>query len=203
MYGHFDDRSRIIQKPHTISYNNNNHQPNTSRNPSQNHHHQSNNYPQIHRPPVYNEYNARGQFLNYQQNPYMYNKPNFPSQPIQIQPRQLPSRPLKTNREIFGPPQNVFESKNTPNHLLPRPTPMSTTSGNTIDSRGSKNHPNYSRNKQYYPRNTHSYHQPIQEEDELLHNKYHYCEEYCHNHYSKLCDQYKPHYNSDFENIPF
>ncbi|KAL1489539.1 hypothetical protein ABEB36_013493 [Hypothenemus hampei] len=50
------------------------------------------------------------------------NKPQFPSQPMNIQPRQIPQKFL-TNRQVFGKPNNasnVFSPKNShkPNHPL-------------------------------------------------------------------------------------
>lgn len=52
---------------------------------------------------------------------------NFPSQPINIQPR-FPSQPQRffTNQQVFGKPQNVFKPKqNNPNNNSQKPTPMS------------------------------------------------------------------------------
>ncbi|XP_057658531.1 uncharacterized protein LOC130895322 [Diorhabda carinulata] len=46
------------------------------------------------------------------------NKPvnQFPSQPINIQPRQMPPRQYPTNKQVFGPPQNVFRPNQKPMH---------------------------------------------------------------------------------------
>lgn len=58
---------------------------------------------------------------------------NFPSQPINIQPRYIQPRRLPTNSEVFGrqqrPQTNVFK----PNQIksMPPPTPMSTTTRQT------------------------------------------------------------------------
>ncbi|KAL1491837.1 hypothetical protein ABEB36_012372 [Hypothenemus hampei] len=65
-----------------------------------------------------------------------WNKPQFPSQPINIQPKQIPQKFL-TNRQVFGKPNNgsnVFSPKNShkPNHP---PEPMDTSSRNTRFSR--------------------------------------------------------------------
>lgn len=57
-----------------------------------------------------------------------YNRPQFPSQPINIQSRPIPNQKYFTNREVFGSP-NVFK----PTGQVPRnqPTPMSTSTRNT------------------------------------------------------------------------
>lgn len=65
-----------------------------------------------------------------------YPRPNFvqrsyfPSQPINIQPRQMPPQKFFTNSQVFGKPQNVFAPKPIPANQLPKPEPMSTTSRN-------------------------------------------------------------------------
>lgn len=56
-----------------------------------------------------------------------YNQTNFPSQPINIQPRQTQQKRFLTNREVFGKPANVFSPN--PNFKPQNKTePMSTTS---------------------------------------------------------------------------
>ena len=59
------------------------------------------------------------------------NKFNFPSQPINIQSRPVQMR-FPTNRQVFGPPTNVFKPKftNTTQNQY-KPEPMSTTSRNS------------------------------------------------------------------------
>lgn len=59
-------------------------------------------------------------------NRQFFNKPQFPSQPINIQPRQITQQHFPTNRQTFGPPQNVF--KPSPNRQLGPVEPMSTQS---------------------------------------------------------------------------
>lgn len=56
-------------------------------------------------------------------------QPKFPTGPIPVMPRSN-NQPQKyfTNQQVFGKPQNVWTPKNTPTVLLPKPTPMSTTS---------------------------------------------------------------------------
>ncbi|KAG5858510.1 hypothetical protein JTB14_019724 [Gonioctena quinquepunctata] len=61
-------------------------------------------------------------------NPNFSARPNWPNQPINIQPRQLPPQKYPTNKEVFGPPQNVFKPNQTPSNQLPKPEPMSTIS---------------------------------------------------------------------------
>lgn len=75
--------------------------------------------------------NNQQQNYQYQNNHYPNNNfqnPRFPSNPINIQPRQMPERRFPTNREVFGPPKNVFK----PTGQVPnsKPEPMSTTSRN-------------------------------------------------------------------------
>lgn len=125
---------------HTNSYNNNYQQPNTSRNPNQN---------LIF---IIKVKNILKEFTDL-------------TQTITAKT----ASPLPTNT-VFGPPQNVFEPKNTPRHLLPIPAPMSETSRYIRASKGSNRNPNSQRNKQYYPRNTYNLHHPIKEE--LLHKEY-------------------------------
>ena len=57
-------------------------------------------------------------------------KPMWPSQPINIQPRQLPPQNYPTNRQVFGAPRNVFRPNQITPSQLTKPTPMSTTSRN-------------------------------------------------------------------------
>lgn len=67
-----------------------------------------------------------------------YINPNqFPNQPIQIQPRQM-TRNYPTNRQVFGPPKNVFA----PTGKAPenRPEPMSINSRNTFKPNQSNNY---------------------------------------------------------------
>ena len=72
-------------------------------------------------------------------------KPFFPSAPINIQPRQMNPQRFPTNRQVFGPPKNVFKPNQIPQNQLPKPEPMSTTSRNpTINTnRGNQNFNNY------------------------------------------------------------
>lgn len=57
-------------------------------------------------------------------------KPFFPSQPINIQPRQMPPQKFPTASQVFGPQKNVFKPRPIPPNELPAPEPMSTTSRN-------------------------------------------------------------------------
>lgn len=68
-------------------------------------------------------------------NNFFRQQPNFPSQPINIQPRPNP-KPQKffTNSEVFKQPQpqkNVNVFKPNPNQTFPKPTPMSVSTRNT------------------------------------------------------------------------
>ncbi|KAJ8939894.1 hypothetical protein NQ318_023234 [Aromia moschata] len=57
------------------------------------------------------------------QTAHYQNQPQFPSQPINIQPQQIKQH-FPTNRQTFGPSkQNVWKSNQNKN--LPKPTPMS------------------------------------------------------------------------------
>lgn len=88
----------------------------------------------------FNNQNPQNNFSNYRQNNvpnfnntnYNHqnhqNKPAWPCQPINIQTRQVPPQRFPTNREVFGPPVNVFKPKPIPPGQLPKPEPMSTTS---------------------------------------------------------------------------
>lgn len=76
-------------------------------------------------------------------------KPSFPSQPINIQSRQVQHH-FPTAREVFGPPKNVFSKENSHKPKEP-PVPMSTSSripsqftrNGTI--RSSRHFPNFQR----------------------------------------------------------
>ncbi|XP_056641522.1 dr1-associated corepressor homolog [Diorhabda sublineata] len=64
----------------------------------------------------------------------------------------MPPRQYPTNKQVFGPPQNVFRPNQKPMHQLPKPTPMSTTSRNssTLSQRQRwPNNNNYNRNQQF------------------------------------------------------
>lgn len=86
--------------------------------------------------PNFSNQNNQYQNNQYQNNQYQNNQyPNnnfqnsrFPNQPLNLQPRQMPERRFPTNREVFGPPKNVFK----PTGQVPntKPEPMSTTSRN-------------------------------------------------------------------------
>lgn len=81
--------------------------------------------------------------FSYQPGPY---KPSFPSQPINMQPRQI-QRHYPTNEQVFGKPKNVFDPKNAPRNES-KPEPMSTTSRN----------PSFNQkfnNNSFIPRNNH------------------------------------------------
>lgn len=61
-------------------------------------------------------------------------KPVFPSQPIDIRPRQLPPPKFFTNKQVFGTNKNtnVFKPRNIPQNQFPKPTPMSGISHGTF-----------------------------------------------------------------------
>lgn len=72
-------------------------------------------------------FNTPGQYTHYQ------NRNAFPSQPISVRPNyNKTQQKFPTNSQVFGkkPQVNVFKSD--PNKPLPKPTPMSTTSHNTL-----------------------------------------------------------------------
>ncbi|KAJ8981572.1 hypothetical protein NQ317_002600 [Molorchus minor] len=58
------------------------------------------------------------------QNPQFNRNTQFPSAPINIQPRPVPQR-FPTNAQVFGKPQNVWKPKNNSTSNHPQPTPMS------------------------------------------------------------------------------
>lgn len=68
----------------------------------------------------------------------------FPSQPINVQPRQdMPPQKFFSNSNVFGPPRNVFQpTGKTPNY---KPEPMSTSTRNTFQ----KQKPNIGTYKNY------------------------------------------------------
>lgn len=66
---------------------------------------------------------------NFNNQSYSQEKPEFPSQPINIKQRPIKQK-FPTNREVFGPPQNVF--KPTRQDLKRNYEPMSTNSRNYI-----------------------------------------------------------------------
>lgn len=92
-------------------------------------------------PSSYVQQQIPSQFLKPQ-----FPKPQFPSQPIDVQPSQSQATPQKflTNKQVFGPPKNVFKPTG---NIPPRQyEPMSTTSRNTTVQRSQNFHnPNYFR----------------------------------------------------------
>ncbi|KAG5869246.1 hypothetical protein JTB14_009897 [Gonioctena quinquepunctata] len=112
-------------------------------------------------------------------NPNFSARPNWPNQPMNIQPRQLPPQKYPTNR-VFGPPQNVFKPNQTPSNQLPKPEPMSTISRNPTrmsqrpfsqqPGPSFRNHnPNYFQNPQRFVQ---SYLTPNFISEELFSNEY-------------------------------
>lgn len=89
--------------------------PNFSHQNNQNNHYQNNQY-------------QNNQYQNNQYPNNNFQNSRFPSQPLNLQSRQMPERRFPTNREVFGPPKNVFK----PTGQVPntKPEPMSTTSRN-------------------------------------------------------------------------
>ncbi|KAG5864538.1 hypothetical protein JTB14_007593 [Gonioctena quinquepunctata] len=90
-------------------------------------------YRQTYTPNMYSYNNFQQPKTNQFYRQFSSTNPNFsarPNQPINIQPRQLPPQQYLTNKEVFGPPQNVFRPKQTPSNQLPKPEPMSTISRN-------------------------------------------------------------------------
>lgn len=68
-----------------------------------------------------------------------YFRPQFPSQPINIQPRQnMPPQKLFSNSEVFGPPRNVFQPTGKPSNF--KPEPMSVSTRNTSQKPNFKNY---------------------------------------------------------------
>jgi RNase H-like domain found in reverse transcriptase/Reverse transcriptase (RNA-dependent DNA polymerase)/Integrase zinc binding domain len=88
----------------------------------------------------YNSFNKSSNFKsspnffhqNWVQNQYQdnYQRPRFPSRPINIQPQPQPPQKYFTNSQVFGTPRNVFKPNQIPSHKLPKQEPMSTTSKN-------------------------------------------------------------------------
>lgn len=70
--------------------------------------------------------NFQPNFQNTTQNQRQSSSLTFPSQPINIQPRQIQHH-FPTNRQVFGKPKDVFSKENS-NKPSGNPTPMSTTS---------------------------------------------------------------------------
>lgn len=87
-----------------------------------------NNNPLRNPPQFYQSFQHSPQYSVQQTPPTQFrsNYSQFPSAPINIQPRQIERR-FPTNSQVFGKPKNVFAPKNnyTPNN---KPTPMSITS---------------------------------------------------------------------------
>lgn len=145
------DKSAFHNKPQHKSYYppvnpsmssyNRNYQPNAShmqRHPIPNHFNQNLTYNRFSQP---NMFNNQPSFPNYG------NKPAFPRGPINIQPRPIQNQHFPTNRQVFGPPQDVFK----PTGKIPveKPEPMSTRSRYTMPPLSSRNNhfrPNGPRN---------------------------------------------------------
>lgn len=102
-----------------------------------------NNIKYIHRNSNFNQQNtAKPDFNSYrpqiQNNPQHNNfrmQSQFPSQPINVNPRPVQQK-FFTNKQVFGKPPNVWKPKNQNN--FPRPTPMSGVSHGTSFARQNK-----------------------------------------------------------------
>ena len=74
----------------------------------------------------------------------------FPSQPININPRPVQPQRYFTNKQVFGNPPNVFKPKHSPQNNYPKPTPMS---GISHGTRLSNKYPQYNRQSTNHFRN--------------------------------------------------
>lgn len=129
-------------------------------------------------------------------NPNFAPRPSWPSQPINIQPRQMPNQRYPTNNQVFGPPRNVFRPNQIPANQLPKPEPMSTTSRNPSFRTNRTNFeprkpPNYTFEELY--------NKEINENEEAFtpnfHDEYDYYED-------PSLNNYDPYYNTGENEIP-
>lgn len=126
-------------------------------------------------------------------------RPIFPRQPIQMQPRPA-NQQFFTNRQVFGPPVNVFSRENS-HKPTEKPTPMSTTS--RIPSLQSRN---FNRNQANPHRNPYTFTEITNLDDFSYHeNQIYENPEYeYYNNYTNY-PQNDPYYytQDDFSNEPF
>lgn len=111
-----ENNIRHLQKPFQNNHSNNNpgnkqrfHQPQIQ-------HPQHNFNPNYQNSPNFNN------FPRFNQN---HNSGSFPRGPMNIQPRPVPPQRFFTNRQVFGPPRNVWKPNPERAQYLPKPTPMS------------------------------------------------------------------------------
>lgn len=64
------------------------------------------------------------------------------SQPVNVQPIQHQNKKYLNNRQVYGPPKNVFKPNQIAQSQLPTPTPMSRISNNTSIRRSYYNNNN-------------------------------------------------------------
>lgn len=123
----FQNRNFNNQSAPMYTQNNNNFRQNYTQKPFYNNHNNN-----VQNPNFYNNNNYNRPIATQQQQMPMQNfsqNPSFPSAPINMQPRNV-NRYYPTNRQVFGPPKNVF--KPTGQAPTNKPEPMSTTSRNTM-----------------------------------------------------------------------
>lgn len=102
-------------------------------------------YQNPHFTPVYNNQFSRPAFPQFPAMQFSQPKPNFPSQPINIQPRPAPPQKFFTNAQVFGKPKAITDRPFKPEPMSTtsrnptintyRPEPMSTTSRNPTFNR--------------------------------------------------------------------
>lgn len=119
-----ENNIRHIQKTPNHFQNNTNFQNNVKQNP---------NY--IHKPQNSQHFNTR---------------PQFPSQPIHINPRPVAPQRFFTNKQVFGKPQNAWKPQGSHNNY-PKPVPMSGVSHGTSFARQNKAPTNIFKNQRPNP----------------------------------------------------
>lgn len=136
LYGSSNEQNKVYktqnfhQKPAQQNFQNQNNFSNTTNFPHNNSNYQNNNRQQFNNQNQFNHPNQYNQFNQNVPNTNFNQKQPWPCQPINITPREMPPRRYPTNREVFGPPINVFKPKPIPPHQQSKPEPMSTTSAN-------------------------------------------------------------------------
>lgn len=85
--------------------------------------------PNVTQQPRINHFTQQPRFNHFQNQ----NQSRFPQGPIQMNPRPNYQQPrFPTNQQVFGRPQNVWKPNPQAHQQQPRPTPMSTTSRQTV-----------------------------------------------------------------------
>lgn len=190
LYGSMQN-TNLNQKPNNQSMQRPNQNFRNFQNNPQNNFQNQPNFNNYNRNPNYQQNYNRQYNPNYQQNPNFQSKPVFPSQPIDLPPsRQVPQR-FPTNREVFGPPRNVFKPRPIPPHEQTKPEPMSTTSHvpSTMYSKRNSHIQNFRPNYQQNPNQNFMFQEVYSDE-----NNY---DNYNDSDYNQYCSQDYNQYYSD------